>query len=182
MVSDVLQYSANEKSKDGFRMLRRYAEISDILWQRLQTDKNRRIHMNTRNSCYTYFKIVGDFNPDDVTELLRLTPEKSWKIGDLRRDGTPFDFALWEFGRCAEYDIEVDKQMHKTIAPLQDKIRLLNQFRETHDVDFVLEIVPTVYAGDITPCLAPSLDVMDFCHATRTELDIDLYVCDSTDT
>jgi hypothetical protein len=46
----------------------------------------------------------------------------------------------------------------------------------------VLEIVPTVYAGDITPCLAPSLDVMDFCHATRTELDIDLYVCDSTDT
>jgi hypothetical protein len=58
--------------------------------------------MNTRNSCYTYFRIVGDFNPDDVSERLGLTPEKSWKIGDLRRNGTRYDFASWEIGRCAE--------------------------------------------------------------------------------
>ena len=52
--------------------------------------------MNTKNSCYTYFKIVGNFNPDDISALLNLTPEKSWKIGDLRRNGTKYDFALWE--------------------------------------------------------------------------------------
>ncbi len=28
--------------------------------------------MLTRNNCYTYFKIVGDFNPDDVSKLLLL--------------------------------------------------------------------------------------------------------------
>ena len=33
--------------------------------------------MSTRNSCCTYFKIVGNFNPDDVSALLRLTPEKT---------------------------------------------------------------------------------------------------------
>ena len=37
--------------------------------------------MNTRNSCYTYFRIVGNFNPDDVTELLNLTPEEAHQIG-----------------------------------------------------------------------------------------------------
>ena len=137
--------------------------------------------MNTRNSCYTYFKIVGDFNPDDVSELLNLTPEKTWKIGDLRRNGSKYDFALWEIGKCTEYDVEVGNQMRKTISVLQDKISLLNQIREQNDVSFVLEVVPTIYVDDTNPCLAPSLDVIDFCHATRTDIDIDLYVYDSND-
>ena len=135
--------------------------------------------MNTRNSCYTYFKIVGNFNPDDISELLNLTPENTRKIGDLRRNGTKYDFALWEIGRCTEYDIEVEKQMRKTIAVLQDKIPLLNQIRQEYDVSFVLEIVPTIYVNDIHPCLGPSLDVIDFCHATRTEIDIDMYINDA---
>jgi len=137
--------------------------------------------MNTRNSCYTYFKIVGNFNPDDVTELLNLTPEKTWKIGDLRCNGTMYDFALWEIGRCTEYDVEVENQMRKTMSSLWDKIHLLNQIREENEVHLVLEVVPKIYVGDTNPCLAPTLDVIDFCHATRTEIDIDMYVYDSED-
>ena len=136
--------------------------------------------MNTRNSCYTYFKIVGNFNPDDISELLSLTPEKVWKIGDLRRDGiTRYDSTNWEIGRCTEYNIEVEKQMMKTIAVLQDKIPLLNQIREKYEVSFFLSVVPSVYVNDINPCLAPSLEVIDFCHATRTEIDIDMYLYNS---
>ena len=71
--------------------------------------------------------------------------------------------------------------MRKTIAVLQDKIPVLNQIREKYDVSFFLEIVPEIYANDTNPCLAPSLDIIDFCHATRTEIDIDMYVYDSTD-
>lgn len=137
--------------------------------------------MNTRNSCYTYFRIVGNFNPDEISELLNLTPEKCWKIGDLRSNGTKFDFANWEIGRCSKYDVEVKNQMRETISLLKDKIILLNKIREENDVDFYLEVVPTIYAGDVNPCLAPSLDVIDFCHATRTEIDIDMYIYDSTD-
>ena len=71
-----------------------------------------------------------------------------------------------------------ENQMHKTIAPLFDKVDLLNRIKEEFDVEFTLEIVPTIYVGNINPCLAPSLKVIDFCHATRTEIDIDLYVID----
>ena len=132
--------------------------------------------MNTRNSCYTYFRIVGNFNPDDISALLNLTPEESWKIGDLRRDGTKYEFANWMIGKCVEYDVYVENQMRKTISILLDKIATLNQIREENDVEFFLEIVPSIYVNDINPCLAPPLDVIDFCHATRTEIDIDLYV------
>ena len=135
--------------------------------------------MNTRNSCYTYFRIVGNFNPDDVSALLNLTPEESWKIGDLRRNGTKYEFANWKIGKCAEYDVYVENQMRKTISMLLDKIATLNQIREEKYVEFFLEIVPSIYVDDINPCLAPPLDVIDFCHATRTQIDIDMYLFDS---
>ncbi|MBQ2712285.1 MAG: DUF4279 domain-containing protein [Clostridia bacterium] len=137
--------------------------------------------MRTRNTCHTYFMIVGNFPPDEISELLGLAPEKSWKIGDLRRNGTRYDFAHWEVGRCSEYDVEVENQMRKTLSVLQDKISLLNQIRRMYDVSFYLEIVPTVYVNDINPCLAPPLDVIDFCHATRTQIDIDLYLRNEDD-
>ena len=135
--------------------------------------------MNTRNSCYTYFRIVGNFNPDDISALLNLTPEESWKIGDLRRNGTKYEFANWMIGKCAEYDVCVENQMRKTISILLDKIAALNQIREENDVAFFLEIVPSIYVDDINPCLAPPLDVIDFCHATRTQIDIDMYLFNS---
>ena len=130
----------------------------------------------TDNSCYTYFGITGDFDPDIVTEKLGLLPDKSWKIGDKRRNGTLYDFASWEFGRCNEYDVITENQMHTTIAQLLDKVELLNEIKNEFNVVFTLEIVSEVYASNTTPCLAPSLQVIDFCHTTRTEINIDLYV------
>ena len=130
----------------------------------------------TENSCYTYFRITGDFDPDIITIRLGLQPDRFWKIGDKCRNGTVYDFASWEIGRCEEYDVLTENQMHKTIAPLLDKMDLLNRIREEFDVSFTLEIVPTIYAGNTNPCLAPSLKTIDFCHATRTEIDIDLYM------
>ena len=130
----------------------------------------------TKNTCYTYFKITGDFDPDVITKRLGLIPSKTWKIGDKRKNGTLYDFALWEFGRCNNYDVIVENQMHITIASLLDKIDILNEMKNELGVDYTLEIVPTVYSSNASPCLAPSLKVIDFCHATRTKIDIDLYV------
>ncbi len=137
--------------------------------------------MHTRNECYTYFRITGDFDPTHVTQLLGLHPDKAWKIGDSRRNGTIYDFASWEIGRCDKYDVFVENQMRQTISLLLDKVELLNQIRNSNDVQFVLEIVPTIFAGDTAPCLAPSLDIIDFCHATRTEIDIDMYIYNEYD-
>lgn len=73
---------------------------------------------NGRNHCYTYFKITGDFNPDVITEIMGLNPSNFWHISDLRRNGTLYDFALREYGRCDKYDVYVENQMMKTIEDL----------------------------------------------------------------
>lgn len=135
----------------------------------------------TKNMCYTYFRITGDFDPDAVSDILELVPEDQWRIGDYRKDGTQYDFASWEFGICTEYDVVTENQMRKTIAPLLDKIDLLQKIRSEYDVCFTLEIVPTIYVGNPNPCLAPSLDIIDFCHETRTIIDIDMYLFDGED-
>lgn len=135
--------------------------------------------MKTKNSCYTSFVITGQFDPDQISALLQLRPDKTTKIGDVRKNGSKCDSASWQIGRCDTYDPNISYQMETTIFPLRDKIDLLNKIREENKVSFYLSVVPHIYAEEVTPCLAPSLDVIDFCHATRTEIDIDLYVSDS---
>ena len=119
------------------------------------------------NTCYTYFKIIGHFDPDVITERLSLQPFETW------RDGTS---GQWCFGRCDSYSPYVEEQMRKTIAPLLDKTNILMQIRQEFNAVFFQEIVPTVYHDEPTPCLAPPLDIIGFCHETRAEIDIDLYM------
>ncbi len=128
------------------------------------------------NCCYTYFRVVGEFDPNAVTEKLGLKPDESWKIGDKRKNGSLFDFAAWHFGKCEVYTDDISEQMQETIKPLLDKIDLLNQIRNENEVRFYLEVVPRLYSHNHTPSLAPSVDVMAFCAATQTEIDIDLYI------
>ena len=128
------------------------------------------------NSCYTYFRIVGQFHTDDISNILGLTPEKKWDIGDTRKNGSQYDSANWSIGYCKDYNIETEFQMHRTISQLIDKKEELKRIRERYDVEFYLEVVPTLCVGKSTPCLAPSMEVIDFCYETRTQIDIDLYL------
>ena len=132
--------------------------------------------MREKNGCYTYFAIKGDFNPDEITRMLELTPTKQWSIGDLRRNGTIYDFALWEFGRCEDYDIITENQMMCTIKELIPKTKILQEIKKNYNVCFVLEVVPSIYTEESTPCLAPNRAVIEFCYLTETDIDIDLYV------
>ena len=132
----------------------------------------------TENRCYTYFRITGDFDPDVITEQLGLQPNKTWKIGDKRRNGTTYDFSSWVFGYCDKYDVLVENQMHTTIDPLLDKMDLLNEIREKFDVTFTLEIVPTLYAENTSSCFSFFFFFFFFFYSTKTQIDIDLYVMD----
>lgn len=129
-----------------------------------------------KTNCYTYFRITGDFDPTEITERLKLTADKTWKATDLRHNGEPYGFSSWEFGKCDEYNVDLSVQARKVIAPLLSKIDILNEIRQKFDVTLCLEVVPELYCGETHPVMPTDLDILEFCCATQTHLDIDYYV------
>ena len=66
--------------------------------------------------------------------------------------------------------------MEKTIEPLLDKIDVLNELREKYNLKYSLIVVPHIIVNKINPDLSPSMKVIDFCHAIRADISIDLYL------
>lgn len=127
------------------------------------------------STCYCYFAIKGDFDPQYVTERLSLMPEMSWAIGDCCNNGTKFDFALWEFHRTEIKYPECEIQCIDAIRELIGKEDILIDIKNTHDVSFVLEIVPSICNGE-KPVITFGKEVIKFCYLTDTDIDIDMYV------
>jgi len=135
------------------------------------------------NECYTYFAIKGEFDPNKITLQLGITPSKCWSIGDKRRNGkSSYDFALWECGRCDDYEMDIEKQCLKTISVLSSKINILKEIKKNNDVNLVLEIVPMLYSDETTPALVFNRKIIEFCYLTNTHIDIDLYLYSSDET
>ena len=128
------------------------------------------------NSCHTYFFINGDFEIEEIEALLRIKPSKFWRKDDLRKDGKPYGFSHFEIGYVDEYDPYVFNMMKKTIEPLKDTINVLLEIQNRYHVEMYLEVVPEIYHGNPTPCLAPDKEVIEFLHEANVEIDIDLYV------
>lgn len=126
--------------------------------------------------CMTYYQITGNFDPDELTKYLRLNPESVKRIGDARRSGTTYDYAVWRFGTVKSHRLDTANQMMQTIEPLLTKADLLRKIKLTYDARLVLHVVPLVRYDEPAPLLAPSLAVMRFCVETGTEIDTDLYV------
>ena len=129
------------------------------------------------NTCYTYFSIKGEFDPDEISKLLGLQPFEAHKAGESRaRANGVYSCSVWNFGKCEEYNVNVNEQIRKTIEPLLVKVDELKHIKDSFAVNFYIEVVPEIYMDKPTPILGLDLDIIDFCHETRTEPDIDLYV------
>ena len=137
-----------------------------------------------KTSCYTYFSIKGEFDPDEITELLDIQPSKTFRSGEPRyymKDGQKIDTgskytcSCWDGCRCEEYDVIISNQMEKTIEPLIQKTELLNMIRERYDATLTLEVVPSICCKHEKPCISPSMKVINFCSRVRAHLDIDWY-------
>ena len=138
-----------------------------------------------KTTCYTYFSIKGEFDPDEITSILGIRPVKTFRSGESRyylKDGQKTDTGLkytcscWDGCRSDDYDVIISNQMEKTIEPLLPKIDLLNEIRERFEAVLTLEVVPHICSGHELPCISPSMKVIDFCSSVRAQLDIDWYI------
>ena len=141
--------------------------------------------LNKKTTCYTYFSIKGEFDPEEVTRLLDIQPFKTFKSGETRYyikngqkidTGSKYNCSCWAGCRCDEYDVIISNQMEKTIEPLIHKTELLIMIREHYDANLTLEVVPSICCEHENPCISPSMKVIDFCSLVKAHLDIDWYI------
>jgi hypothetical protein len=128
-----------------------------------------------RTNTYTYFAIKGNFNPDVISGMLDIIPEKKWNIGDKRRSGSEYDFSMWCSKSCDKDTLCIDEQCIEVIETLKDKVDILNEIRKKYDVKMILSIVPSIY-NCVSPSISFDREIIEFCYLTGTEIDIDMYV------
>ena len=126
----------------------------------------------------TYLKIVGDFDPDLVTQALGILPNKTIKKGTIRPNsaGRKYEFSAWHGGlveRAGEDDI--GKQMLETIKVFAGKIQDLQTIKGTLGVKIFLVIVPEFSALNDSPIISPPREVIEFCYLSGADLDYDYY-------
>ena len=144
-----------------------------------------------KTTCFSYFAICNrgeirpnigfvaeensGFDPEEFTRLLGIVPFASNRLGTLRPNGHGvWPFSCWSACKQSEPRLDAEAQCLSIVRTLQDKIPILLQIKQKYAVDFSLIIVPEIENGE-TPVLCFSQRIIDFCHATGTEIGIDLY-------
>lgn len=125
--------------------------------------------------CRTYFSILGDFNPYEITKLLSIDPQMFWCAEDLKKNGLPYGFSFWKTPEYSNSPLDIEHQCVSVISLLESKIAILQGISKNNDVTFHLRSVPIIY-GNQTPAIVFSHKVTEFCYLTKCTIDVDLYV------
>ncbi|MCV6637190.1 DUF4279 domain-containing protein [Candidatus Albibeggiatoa sp. nov. NOAA] len=136
------------------------------------------------NECYVYFAFRGDdFNPDDITKELGISPT-SVMIKGSRIPGKVPRANAWRLSTETVKDnttdidfIDVYEMALEVVNQLKSSVDIINQIKQKYNAVTVLEVVMWISVNDelSTPAVGFELDVLDFLVQTRTTIDMDIY-------
>jgi hypothetical protein len=135
------------------------------------------------SDSYVYFALQGDdFDPEEITKLIGISPSESWRKGDKGKFKSTLEFSCWKLStsKGQEY-MWIDKLVNEIIQKLYDKIDIIKELKAKYQLDSVLEIVMEIDVNpeNTTPSLGHDLKTIEFLYRTGTKTDIDIYRFDS---
>lgn len=132
----------------------------------------------TKTQVRVYLSIFGDSFPlEDITEKLGIEPSNTYRKGDripnrssklLRKETS------WHLDTGYQESFDVEEQLQQIIMPLQNKVSIIQEIKQTYSVVCKFYIVIIMEEGD-TPSLYLDKDVINFVSSIGAEFDIDLY-------
>ena len=130
-------------------------------------------------SSYVYFALEGDdFDTEEVTNRLGITPTNSSRKGDKGIYKSALDFACWKLStdKGKEY-IQIDNLVDEIVSQLFAKIEIINELKCDFKLISVLEIVLYIDTNEdnSTPALGHDLKTIEFLYRTGTKTDVDIY-------
>lgn len=123
------------------------------------------------------FRIMGDdFNVDDVTKILEITPTDSWKIGDsIRNTGLKYKYTCWMYSTGYEDTWDLGVQLSKIEKIFFKKEDILKTLKRTLSLDYSIDIFVSMEAP-FTPGMHFDSKFIKFAANIDAEIDIDTYV------
>ncbi|MCU7526760.1 MAG: DUF4279 domain-containing protein [Ignavibacteria bacterium] len=130
------------------------------------------------NEIKTYFTLYGnDFDPEDISKELNLTPDNIWRKGD--RIGNSILFYKeygWEIRTKREETLEIEPQINEIIKIIEPKTDTIIQLMEKYGLSAELSCFVLHDHEDERPVLYINKDLMKKISRLNCDLDIDL-VC-----
>ena len=132
-----------------------------------------------KGNTYVYFALTGDnFDPQVVTERIRVNPTETWKKGDNGKYKRVLEYSCWKLSsnKGEEY-LMVGRLVDEVINKLFDKIEIINELKSQFKLNSILEIVMYIDTNEeqSTPALGHDLKTIEFLYRTQTTTDVDIY-------
>lgn len=122
------------------------------------------------------FRILGkDFNPDDLTSILNITPSSQWLKGEIIRPNIVRKYSCWIIGTEYEESCDINVQLKKVLKKISERKRELIDLREKLDLQYRLDVVINIENNE-KPAIYLNSDVIEFANDIKAEFDFDLYI------
>ena len=124
------------------------------------------------HSCRTYFAIYGDFDSGLIIKMLNLNQINcEEKINGLGEKSL-------KIGINDVYDNNVNNMIRVTLKDLYYKVDVLIDLKEKYDLEYYLEVVPSIIRNSekVKQILSLEEDVIEFLYKTKTIHDLDYYI------
>lgn len=136
----------------------------------------------------TYIKLElavfgTDFDPDDLTEILKIEPSEVWRIGDQidsnpfsRRNSAPLQRkeSAWAYSDGFLQTLDFDILTSSFIMKFKDVADLIRDFVVEHKLEVSVNVEVTIVDGR-SPSLNVPYNFISLLERMGSELDFDVY-------
>ena len=131
------------------------------------------------HKCRTYFRIIGNFNSQEILNALNVKADKIYNKGEIIEKSKKIrENDEITIGFNDEYDVNINVMIRKTLKDLTSKTELLLNLKKELNLEYYLVLVPEIYSDSDEPNQILSLesDIIEFLYLTKAEQDLDYYI------
>ena len=123
------------------------------------------------------FRILGNnYDIQRISNSLNIEPTHFWNIGDnIRQTSKKREYTCWILSTGYEETLDVNTQLIKIQELLMEKTILLNELKESYDLNYNIEVIIKIENGEV-PAIYIESETIQFAASIGARFDFDTYI------
>lgn len=122
---------------------------------------------------FAVFSAENEFNPSDLTQLLRIEPTATWYKGDMIRENLYRKETSWHLKTPCIEAFEFEEIFKVFINILNDKVEKLRKYTKKNNLS--VKIVPVIIVSNNMPSVIITKDIAEFLILLNATMEFDMY-------